>query len=110
MNTVSAVIVLALAVVGAAAVLRGLAVRLFCHRDDATVMLITRIRSGTENPELVLRSALARRRWSMGKRITGTVCIDAPLNEKTRKICESVCREYGVDALMTKEEFIKSLD
>ena len=108
MNMVGCVILVVLAVIGAAAVTRELALRLFCGREEATVLLVTHIKDG-ENIELALRSALARRRW-WGRGAEGVVCLDCPLDERTRRICESICRDYGFHSLMTKEEFVRSLD
>ena len=108
MSIVSAVIVLFFAVVGAAAVCRTLSLRFFSVKNDYTVMYVTRIQSSDENAEFILRSALSKRRWSSKDVSKG--CLDCPMDDKTRKICEGVCREYGIDCLMTKDEFLKSLD
>ena len=110
MNVVSAVIIVVLAVVGLAAVFREISLRLFCCKEECTVMYITHIRSDCENIEFVLRSVLAKRRWNGDKNSVRAVCVSCPLDEKTRKICEGVCREYGFKNLMTKDEFLKSLD
>ena len=88
--------------------IRELALRLFCGKSDCTVMYITHIKAGSESVEQTLRSALARQRWS-GKCVS-KVCVDAALDEKTRGICETVCRDYGYKELLTKEEFLKALD
>ena len=108
MNVVFSVILVVLAVIGASAVIRELTLRLFCRADDSTVMYITHISSseGTE-AEMALRSALTRGRWGG---IPSVVCVDSPLDDKTRRICEGICRDYGCERLMTKEEFRKSLD
>ena len=109
MNILSAVIVITLSVIGAVALVRELALRLFCGKSDCTVMFVTHIKAGEENIEQALRGALSRQRWS-GSNCVSTVCVDAALDEKSRRICETVCRDYGYEKLMTKEEFLKSLD
>lgn len=108
MDMAAGVILVVLAVIGAAAVVRELALRLFCGREDGTVMLITRIPAKSGSAEQVLRSALARQRWRGGA--VSKVCLDMPMEERTRRICEGICREYGYETLLTKEEFLKSLD
>ena len=108
MNLVSAVIIIALSVTGAAAVIRELALRLFCGKCDCTVMYITHIKHDNGNIEQTLRGALAKQRWCGN--CVSAVCLDAALDEKTRRICETVCRDYGYENLLTKEEFLKSLD
>lgn len=108
MNVLSAVIINSLAVIGAVSLLRELALRLFCGKSDCTVMYITHIKSGNEDIEMTLRGALAKQRWSGN--CVSVICVDAELDEKTRRICETVCRDYGYEKLLTKEEFLKSLD
>ena len=110
MNVVSAVVVLVFAVVGVAAVFREIALRLFALREDCTVMYLTNIRPGEENLEFVLRSALAKRRWSIDRHAVCAICINRELSDSERKICERICREYGFNQLMTKDEFLKALD
>ncbi len=110
MNVLSSVIIVVFAVIGVAAVFREISLRLFALRDDCTVMYITHIKTESENVELVLRSALAKRRWCGRKNAVSTVCLDAPLDDKTRRICETVCRDYGFAHLITKDEFLKTLE
>ena len=110
MNVVSAVIVLVFAVIGAVAVCREISLRLFSFRDDSTVMYITNINADEENLEFVLRGALNKQRWMLNKKAVGAICLNCELTDSTRKICERVCREYGFSKLMTKDEFLKSLD
>ena len=110
MNIVSAVIIVSLAVVGLVAVFREISLQLFTSRDECTVMYITRISANDDNIEFVLRSALAKRRWSADKNSVSAVCLNCELNDKNRKICERICREYGFARIMTKDEFLKSLD
>ncbi len=83
MNVVSAVILVVLAVIGAASV-------------------VSPVNDG-DNAEFVLRSAAEELRWGRGRR-SCAVCLDCDLDEHTRKICETVCRDYGFLKLMTKEE------
>lgn len=108
MQLAAFVILTVLAVVGAAAVLRELALRLFCGGAGET-LFVTRLPRDSEQLEFALRGALARQRWS-GARRSIAVCVDELPDEQTRKICEGICRQYGFGVLMTKEEFIKSLD
>ena len=102
MNVISAVILVTLAVIGAASVVREISLRLFVSRMEHSVLLITPVRDG-DNAEMVLRSAAERMRWGRGRRGCA-VCLDCPLDAHTRKVCETVCRDYGFLRLMTKEE------
>ena len=109
MNIVSVLLVLFLAVIGLAEVCRFLSLRLFARRDDCTVMYITCVDADCGDVEFVLRSALSKRRWTRLSDVS-TIVLDAPLDSEARGICERVCREYGFSRLMTKKEFLKSLD
>ena len=108
MKTLSCIAVLLLAMVGLASLFRALLLLLFARKDDCTVMYITHIKPDCENVEMVLRGALAKRRWLSGGE--SVVCLDCRVDEQTRRVCESVCREYGCAKLISKEEFLKSLD
>lgn len=110
MSIVSAAIIVVLASVGLAAIFKEISLRLFSCKDECTVMYVTHIPGDCENIEFVLRSVLAKRRWSNEKNTVRAICVSCTLDEKTRKICEGVCREYGFENLLTKDEFLKSLD
>lgn len=109
MNVVSAVFIVFFAIIGLVAVFREISLNLFCGKDNCTVMYITHIEADNDNVEFVLRSALAKRRWNGGKNSDVRICIDYPMNEKTQKICDRVCKEYGFHGLMTKDELIQLL-
>jgi len=102
MNVVSAVILVVLAVIGAAFVVREISLRLFSYRGEYSVLLATPV-SDADDAEFVLRSAAEKMRWGRGRR-SCAVCLDCHLDDHTRKICETVCRDYGFLKLMTKEE------
>ncbi len=110
MNVVSAVIVLVFAVIGAVAVCREISLRLFSAHSDCTVMYIANIKADEETLEFALRGALNKQRWAINRKAVGAVCLNCELTDNTRKICERVCKEYGFSKLMTKDEFLKSLD
>ena len=110
MNVFSAVIMVVLAVAGMAAIVRELSWLLFCRRDDHTVLLITPINKDEQNAELVLRSALAKQRRLWGRGCGSAVCLDAELDEATLKICKSLCKEFGCQSFITKEELINRLE
>ena len=107
MNVVSAIILVVLAVVGAATVAKALSQRLFHIRADCAVLLITPV-DRAENAEMVLRSVASRLRWGRS-RSDCAVCLDCEIDDETRKICEAVCKEYGFLRLMTKEELREEL-
>ena len=61
MNIPAAVLLVTLAVIGAASVVRAICLRLFCAKDDGMVMYITHIPADCGNAEFILRSALVKR-------------------------------------------------
>ena len=107
MHVISAVILVVLAVIGAATVAKELSQLLFRVRADCSVLLITPVDS-SENAEMILRSAASRLRWGRS-RSDCAVCLDCDVDEETRKICETVCREYGFLKLMTRDELKEEL-
>lgn len=107
MNVVSAVILVVLAVIGAATVGKEVSQWLFRVKEDCSVLLITPVDSA-ENAEMVLRSAASRLKWGRS-RSDCAICLDCDIDDETRRICETVCREYGFLRLMTKEELREEL-
>ena len=107
MNVISAIILVVLAVIGAATVAKEVSQRLFRIRADCSVLLITPVDSA-ENAEMVLRSAANRLKWGRS-RSDCDVCLDCDIDAQTRRICETVCREYGFLRLMTKDELREEL-
>ena len=107
MNILSAVLLVVFAAIGVCAVVRELSMRMFTDKTACSVLLITPV-GETENAEFALRSAAAKLRWGRGCR-SCAVCLDAELDDETRGICETICREYGFLKLMTKEELMREL-
>ena len=107
MNILSAVLLVVFAAIGVCAVVRELSMRLFTDKTAYSILLITPV-DNADNAEFVLRSAAAKLRWGRGCR-SCAVCLDAELDDETRRICETVCREYGFLKLMTKEELMRRL-
>lgn len=108
MYIISSVLLVVFAVFGVIAFLRELTLRLFTRKSDSSVIIITPVDKSDE-PEMVLRSVLSRLRWGGGCRNV-KVCLNLPLDSKTKKICRSVCSEYGFEGLITRGETIKIID
>ena len=104
MNIVSATLLVVLATVGAAAVIRELCYSIFRYRDDNLIIFVTP-EGESCNAEILLRSAAARiDRDIRGKR-QFIICPDCEMDDETQKICEAMCRDYGFSRLITREEF-----
>ena len=101
----SSVILVVFAVFGVVAFVREITIRLFSRKSDSSVIVITPLNKD-EEPEYVLRSALARLRWG-GKCGDVSVCLNIPLDSRTKKICRSICKEYGFNGLITRSEAIE---
>lgn len=104
MTVVSAVILVVLAVIGAAAVVKEISLRLFAGSCHSSILLITPL-NGEEDAEMALRSALSGVRWGRQSGVRA-VCVDCGMDESTRRVCESVCRDYGFAALVSKQELL----
>ena len=57
-----------------------------------------------EYDRIVLRSAAQRAKWMGGKDEKRVFCVDCGMEEETRRICETVCREYRFMEIITPEE------
>lgn len=108
MYIISSAILAVLAVFGAVSLVRELTFRLFSRKSDSSVIVITPVNKD-EEPEFVLRGALSRLRWG-GKCRDVSVCLNLPLDARTKKICRSVCEEYGFRGLITRREALKIID
>ena len=108
MYIVSSIIIVVFAMIGLVAFVRELTFRIFARKSDSSVIVITPVNKNDE-PEFVLRSALARLRWG-GKCKDVSVCLNLPLDSQTKKICRSVCREYGFKGMITRAEAMKIID
>ena len=104
----SSVVLIVFAVFGVIAFMRELTFRIFTRKSDSSVVIITPVDQDDE-PEFALRSALSRLRWG-GKCKDVKVCLNLPLDARTKKICLSVCREYGFDGLISRKEAMKIID
>jgi hypothetical protein len=101
----SSVILVVFAVFGAVAFVREISIRMFTRKNDSSVIVITPL-DKDEEPEYVLRGALSRLRWG-GKSGDVSVCLNLPLDSRTKKICRSVCEEYGFKGLVSRSEAIE---
>ena len=108
MYVFSSVIMVVFAVIGIVALVREICLRLFSPKEKSTVIIVTPV-SKTDEPEFVLRGALSRLRWG-GKCRDVSVCLNMPLNSASKKICRSVCEEYGFGGLITRDETMKIIE
>ena len=108
MYVFSSVIMVVFAVIGIVALVREICLRLFSSKEKSTVIIVTPV-SKTDEPEVVLRGALSRLRWG-GKCRDVSVCLNMPLNSASKKICRSVCEEYGFGGLITRDETMKIIE
>lgn len=108
MYIVSSVILVVFAIFGVIAFVREVTFKIFARKSDSSIIVITPVNKNDE-PEFVLRGALARLRWG-GKCKDVSICLNLPLNAQTKKICRSVCHEYGFKGMITRAEAMKIID
>ncbi len=106
MNILSAVLLVVLATVGAAALIREICYLIFRYKDDNLIIFVTPEKEHCD-AEILLRSAAARiNRDFKGKR-QFIICPDCEMDGETQKVCEAMCRDYGFSRLITREEFFE---
>lgn len=108
MYIVSSVLLIVFAMLGVVAFVREITFRLLARKNDSSVMVITPVNRDDE-PEYVLRSTLGRLRWGGSCRDV-SICLNLPLDARTKHICRSVCREYGFKGMITRNEAMKIID
>lgn len=106
MNILSAVIIVVLATVGAATLIREISYIIFRNRDDNLLLFVTP-ENGKADAEILLRSAAARISRDFRGRRNFIICPDCEMDEETKKICEAMCRDYGFSKLISREDFKK---
>lgn len=104
----SSVLLIVFAVFGVVSLVRELSLRIFTNKNDCSVIIITPLENKDE-AEFALRSTLSRLRWS-SKNENIRVCVNSVLDEKTKRICETVCKEYGFKGLISADEAGKLLE
>ncbi len=109
MNILSAVLLLAFAIIGVAALFRGISYYLFRYKKDNTIMFITPLKGKCEDAEFILRSAAAKVKWVSRGKNDYVICLNCDMDDETKKICESICKEYGFAKMLSKKEFLEML-
>lgn len=109
MKILSAVLLLTFALIGVIAFFRGISYYLFRYKKDNTVMFVTPLKGSCKDAEFILRSAAARVKWISCSKNDYIICLDCDMDNETKKICESICKEYGFAKLLSKKEFLEML-
>lgn len=110
MNVFSAVLLVVFAVMGVMSFIYYLSYFLFRYNKDSSIMLITPVDGKCDDAELLLRSAAARVKWICRGRHDYVICLDCNMDDKTKKICEAICKEYGFVKLISKNELFELLN
>ncbi len=109
MNVVSAVLLVIFSVIGVISLVRELAVLIFRYKCDNTIMFITPINKDCNDAEFLLRSTVSKVRWISRGKHNYVVCLDCEMDDKTKEICENICKQYGFASLMSKKELFERL-
>lgn len=110
MNVFSAVFLVVFAVFGVIAFLKELTGFVFRNKSSDAVVFIAPINKNQDDAEYILRSVAARIKWISRGKSDSLICLDCDMDEETRRICESICNEYGFAKLMNKKEFFEALE
>ena len=109
MSLLSSIILVVLAVTGAASIVEYISQRLFSSRDNQLTVFVAPLKDGSENAEQLLRITAAKLNSGRFKQ-SYAVCLDCGMEDKTRKICEKICEDYGNIELMSKSEFARKFE
>lgn len=105
MKLVFFVIIVIFAVFGVAHFILDLLYSFTKIKDDNCVMLVIPQINKNFDAEFALRSVIAKVRHLGKCGINQVICIDNGLDEKTRRECELICKDYDYISVMTPSQF-----
>lgn len=79
-------------------------------KSFSKAILIIPLRENTRNTEYILRSIVAKIKWSGNCILQKAICLDSGISEYERKICETICNQYDFLELMNKDELYHYLE
>lgn len=94
-----------LALIGVVEVLRALLLVLFPPKKCVNYLLVVPLSGHIEDVEYILRNAAMRARLIGGTGYSSLIVMDCGLDEETRGICDTVCRDSGYLLVSSCEEF-----
>ncbi len=94
------IIFIILAIIGLVQIARSVVLFFMRSKKDGDVIMVVPIHGHDEEAEIVLRHAAARVKWVSGGRFKKVVCLDCGMDDETKKICDTVCRDYEFMELM----------
>lgn len=109
MNLVSAVILVVLAVIGAAEVVSFVSERLFGFGDSEITVFVVPVKKETANAEQLLRSVISKLNSGRFK-CSYAVCLDCGADGKTLEICKRICEAHENIELISKKEFARKFE
>lgn len=109
MNAIAVSILIVFAVTGIIHIVKELTYFLYRNKNQSNIILLTPMKGNEENAEYILRGAAEKIRWLCKNRNDSILCIDCEMDKETRKICETLCQEYGFIKLIDKSEISKYL-
>lgn len=109
MNALAISILIVFAVIGIIHIVKEVTYFLYRNKSQSNIIILTPIKGKNEDAEYILRGAAEKIKWLCKNRNDSILCIDCNMDEETRKICESLCREYGFIKLIDKSEIHKYL-
>lgn len=108
-NALAISILIVFAVIGIIHIVKEATYFLYRNKSQSNIIILTPIKGKNEDAEYILRGAAEKIKWLCKNRNDSILCINCNMDEETRKICESLCREYGFIKLIDKSEIHKYL-
>ena len=108
MQLFSAVILVVLAVIGAAGVIRTVSRKLFNGKFTQNVYVVIPMRKDAQCAEQTLRGVAVQLGEGICRRAE-VVCLDCGADAETKEICQKFSRGYPQITLMTPREFMRRI-
>ncbi len=105
MQIISAVILVVLAVIGAASVIRAASKKLYSTKMTQEVYLVVPMKADAQSAEQTLRTVAQQLDEGFYK-AARAVCLDCGMDEETKEICQKFSRGYPRILHMTPQEFL----
>jgi hypothetical protein len=98
------IVVVLLGLIGVTELVRLIVFWMLSPGRGEKMLIVVPVTGHDEEAEFVLRSAAQRAKWMGGKDEKRVLCVDCGMDEETRRICETICREYRFMEIVAPEE------
>lgn len=94
-QTISAIILLILTLLGIVYCIRLCILAMLTPPKELKMSLVIPVSGHIENIEYIVRCAIERKRWYVGRDRMEIILLDCGMDDDTIKLCNEACKEYG---------------